>query len=231
MKIRTWIVAAAVALALPAAAHAQNPDAGSWTVDLQGGSIMYSEAGAMEPAPSLGLEALYYISPNLAIGPSVTMGQGQTSPEFFVAVLNMGPDSTRVYQVGQSLSSIHYGGVVRFELMPGAAFSPYVTGGGGGYALYGDAQSNTSPTRLTGVMAEAGGGIRLTLTDRAGIQVDARDLIYFGHDRDLLNPIREDHRNCGADGTCQFPGAEADVPEASETLHNLRLSLGFRYVP
>lgn len=216
------------AAAMPLAAQ---ENTGVWVVDLRGGALLYDEASAIETGAVLGLEALYRFGRNFAVGPSIDYAQTQTAGEFFIGVLDFGADSTRIYEVSQPLSALHYGLNAVFDVLPDSRFGPYVGAGGGGYRLYLDSQSNEAPTTVNGAMLQAGGGIRWSISDAAGVQLDVRDLIYLDFDREELNPIDPRHRNRRDDGTIRFPAAEEDLPDASSTIHNFRLTLGFTYVP
>ncbi|MBI4546235.1 MAG: outer membrane beta-barrel protein [Gemmatimonadetes bacterium] len=232
MNMRSWVASLATLLAAaPATLHAQNA-ARSWSVNLRGGSVLYADASALETGATAGLEALYYLTPRIAIGPSADYVYSKSDGRFFVAALDFGPDSSRVYNVGQRLNVLHYGGSLLVDLLPGNQVGPYLTGGAGGYSIYLEGNANDGFGRVSGLMFAAGGGIRLALTGNAGLQLDARDLIYTDLDREELNPIRPEHRNCQPERGCRFPGAEdPGLPAPETTVHNIRVTLGFSYVP
>ena len=219
---------AAVLLVLPAAVSAQD---NSWTVKLRGGAQLYPEASAIETGPILGVEALYNFTPRISVGPALDFAATKSDGRFYVAVLNFGADSTRIFNVGQELSVAHYGANLQFDVSPTSRFRPYLSGGAGGYTIYLSPQAADAPQRNSGLMFQAGGGINFALTEAAGIALDVRDIVYTDYDREELNPIRPVHRNLNEDGTYKFPGAQEDLPEAKSTLHNVRLTLGFSYVP
>lgn len=233
MTMRKLLVGAfALALALPSLAQAQAP-AGEWAVDLRGGALLYDEASAIQTGALVGIDALYYFSPRLGVGPAIDYAQAETDGEFFVAVVPFGSDSSRIFQVSQVISGLHYGVTGLFDILPDSRYAPYVTAGGGGYRLYLDPQSNDQPSTMDGGMAQVGGGIRLGLTEATGLQLEARDVMYFSFDREQLNPVDPRLRNCGPPpATDCFPGQNlADAPEAKDLVHNFRITLGFSYVP
>lgn len=226
-KKLTTAVAAACMLAGSSALSAQTP-AGEWILDLRGGAIVYDDASALQTGGTVSLEALYHITPRFAIGPSIDYVLTQSDGEFFPAVVEFGPDSLRVMNVGQTVGALNYGGVAVVDVLPASALSLYLAGGGGGYRLYLDAQSNEGAARVDGWMMQAGGGIRYSLTEAAGIQLDARDIIYGDFDREQLNPVGESQRPTDDDLNLVPP---RDLPEAKSTLHNFRVTLGFSYIP
>ena len=230
MKVRHWLAAmGAAALLLPVGLNGQERD---WSVDLMGGAVVFPESSALETGPSLGIEALYHITPNLSIGPLAEYVRTETDGSFFVAAIDFGADSTRVFEAAQRISVLQYGGQIRFDFSPSQRISPYLVGGAGGYTLYLDTQSNDGFKRITNRMLQGGGGIQFNVTDATGFQIEVRDFIYSDFDRDQFNPILPTHRNVRPDGTVRFPGAERSSTPANEsTIHNIRLTVGLTYVP
>lgn len=221
----------AAALMLPAGLQAQGVE-GEWAVELRGGAQIFDAATAIQTGASIGLDAQYLLSPRLAVGPFMDYVRAETDGTYFIAVLPFGPDESEPYEVSQVISSVQYGLGGSFDILPESRFGPYLGVGGGGYRLYLDPQSNDAPTRVDGGLAQVGGGIRWSISDAAGLQIDARDMIYFGFDREDLNPIDPRHRNRREDGTVQFPAFErSDIADEKSTVHNFRLTLGFSYIP
>lgn len=232
MKIkRYWLGALTAALLLPASVSGQSLE-GEWSVDVIGGAQMYPETSSLTTGPFVGVQALYQLTPRIAVGPAVDFVRTETDGSWFIAAVDFGADSTRIFEVGQRISALHYSGQVRFELSPEADFNPYLIGGAGGYTLYLETQSNDGFNRISELMFQVGAGIRYAVNESAGIQLDLRDVIYTNFERAPLNPIRERERNRQADGTIRFPGAErSDYDDADEMLHNLRFSIGLTYIP
>lgn len=231
MRMRNWLVGLATLVATtPALAQGQT-EQGDWTLTLQGGPVLYADASAIERGTGVAMEALYYVTPRLAIGPVGDFIHSKTDGRFFVGVLNFGPDSTHIYEVGQTIGVLQYGGLAMLDLMPENDIAPYFAAGVGGYTIYLQPTSNDMAKRSRGMMLQAGAGLRFALGEATAIQLDVRDLIYMDFDREELNPVRPAHRNRQPDGTIRFPGAEHDLPDATSTVHNIRVSLGFRYIP
>ena len=224
-------LAGLLATAAPAAAHAQS-EPGSWSVAVSAGTQMHAASSSLGTSPMLALEALLQVTPRIAVGPAIQFHRADTDGSFYVAAVDFGPDSTRVYQVGQTLSALHYGASAHFSFMPGGRLDPYAVVGAGGATLYLDAQANDGIRRVTHRMVQGGGGVRYAVTEAAGVRVDVRDVVYMNFDRDVLNPVEERLRNCGTDGVCRFPDAErAHLPDKQDMVHNVRLSIGLTYVP
>lgn len=231
MSTKKFVVMSMVAslLALPGLAEAQAPP-GEWGVDLRGGAMIYDDASALETGGAFTFEALYQITPRFAVGPTIDYVRSQSQGEYFPAVLELGEDSTRVRHVGQTVNALNYGAVVTADVLPASALSLYLSGGGGGYRLFLDAQANEGAVRMDGWMAQLGGGIRYAITEAAGLHLDARDVIYGDFDREMLNPVDERQR-CVQNQLDLCGLGDLDLTEAKSTLHNLRVTLGFSYVP
>lgn len=232
MRVPNWLALTGMALlALPSGARAQSEQR-TWSVGVSTGAQAFAESSALTTSPMLAIEALYQITPRISVGPAIQFIRAETDGSFFVAALDFGADSTRVFEVGQTLTSLQYGGNIHFDLMPGNQLNPYVIGGVGGYTLYLDAQANDNFQRISHLMFQGGGGVRYAVTESAGVQLDVRDVIYTDFDRDLLNPVEERVRNCRSDGSCCFPDAErATTPDKQDMIHNIRFSIGLTYVP
>lgn len=235
MRAPKWLAIGLAVLVTPGLARAQ-AETGSWSVDVIGGAQLFAESSALETGPVVGLEALYQVTSRLAIGPAVDFVRSNTDGSFFVAALDFGADSTRVFEVGQRINALQYGGQVRFDLIPQSKFNPYVVGGAGAYTLYLETQSNDGFQRVTHLMFQGGGGFRYAVSEAAGIQFEVRDMIYTDFDRQDLNPIRPEHYNCPVNyasiNECRFPeAARSDLPDPQDTLHNIRFSLGLTYIP
>ena len=231
MRLLNWLALAGLAMAVPSAVHAQS-EQGAWSVEISAGTQMYATSSSLMSSPMLAMEALYQITPRIAVGPAIQFHRADTDGSFYVAAVDFGIDSTRVYQVGQTLSALHYGANAHVSVMPGGRLDPYVVVGAGGATLYLDTQANDDFRRVTHQMVQGGAGVRYAITEAAGVQIDVRDVIYLNFDRDVLNPVEERLRNCKSDGTCRFPDAErTDLPDKQDMIHNIRLSIGLTYVP
>jgi opacity protein-like surface antigen len=222
------------ALAVPMAAVGQQQQ-GSWSVDVVTGLQNYDAASGMNGGAFLGAAAMYSITDRIAVGPSLQYTRHTSDESFFTGVLDFGADSARVYQVGQTLNTLNYTLDGRFDFLPANDFNPYVMAGIGGYTTYLETQPNDGFGRLTDLMFQFGGGIRWSVSPGAGVAIDLRDVVYNNWDREQLNPIRPEHRNCSVPGDpssqCRFPLAEAETPSAKSTIHNLRFAIGLTFIP
>ena len=231
MRVLNWLALAGLAVAVPSTVHAQS-EQGAWSVEVSAGTQMYAVSSSLLSSPMLALEALYQVTPRIAVGPAIQFHRADTDGSFYVAAVDFGADSTRIYEVGQSLSALHYGFNAHVSVMPGGSLDPYVILGAGGATLYLDTQANDNFRRVTHQMVQGGAGVRYVVNESAGIQLDVRDVIYMNFDRDVLNPVAERLRNCKSDGACRFPEAErTDIPDKQDMIHNIRLSIGLTYIP
>lgn len=235
MKVRKRLSLLVLALlAVPAGAFGQQQQ-GSWGVDVVAGMQGYDSSSGMNSGGFLSVAALYQVTSRIALGPALQYTRNSSDGSFFTGVLDFGADSARVYQVGQTLNTLHYTLDGRFDILPENTIDPYVMAGIGGYTTYLETQPNENIGRLTDLMFQVGGGIRWALSPNAGLSIDLRDVVYTNWDRSNLNPIRPEHRNCSVPGdpssACRFPDAETSTPDAKDTIHNLRFSIGLTFIP
>ncbi len=221
-------------LAMPALAFGQQQK-GAWAVDVNAGMQGYDSSSGLNNGAFVGAAALYQVSNRFAVGPNLQYTRSESDASFFTGVLDFGADSARVYNVGQTVNTLHYAMDVRFDIMPEKTVDPYVLAGAGGYTMYLETQPNDVQQRVTDWMFEFGGGIRWNISDGAGVAIDIRDVMYLNWDRSVLNPIREVHWNCTVPGDpasgCRFPDAETATPDAKSTIHNFRFAIGLTFIP
>lgn len=204
-------------LALPAAAEAQ------WTVTPQAGWIFFDDGTALRGMPAGGLELSRAAGP-ISAGFFVDYGRGEVDGSRFPAAqLDFGVDSTVNVNIDQPLSAMNYGIAVQAGFEAGA-LRPYLSGGVGGYSLFLNAQQWDRPETKSGLLFSVGGGARFEVADGASLVLDLRDLIYPGFDANELNVVREENRND------RFPELNPE-PLEEGTAHNLRLTLGFSFIP
>lgn len=220
-NVRNWLVVAGLVLLTPMMASGQDA---TWTVDLHVGGVVPQEASSLESGAFVGLDALFHVTDRLKIGPTAEYVRTETDGAFFPQQVAFGADSSRVFETGQRISVLQFGGIARFELMPDERFNPYVMGGAGGYTLYLETQSNDGFSRVTDVQFQFGGGVHWAVSDAAGVQIDVRDVVYTNFDRSALDPI-----NPGPGVMRLDP--DPSLPDAEETVHNIRFSIGLSYVP
>jgi len=208
---------------------------GSWSVDVGAGMQGYDSSSGMNSGAFLSAGAIYQITDRIGVGPSLQYTRNSSDGSFYTGVLDFGADSARVFQVGQTLNTLHYTADVRFDFLPENDIDPYVLGGIGGYTTYLETQANSGIGRLSDLLFQIGGGIRWSVSEGAGVIIDLRDVVYTNWDREDLNPIRPEHRNCSVPGdpgsTCRFPDAETSTPDANSTLHNIRFTIGLTFIP
>jgi hypothetical protein len=221
MRIRTALLVTS-ALALPLSAHAQWATQ-QFTVTPRGGFQMYDNSSGIDDAPYIGVDAAYAISPYLSIGTGLTVSRPQTIGEYFISQLTFG-DTTLYMAVEQPLMMIDVAlnAQARF---PGERLTPFVNGGIGYYVLDLDPQVAGRPERSGGISGNVGAGLLFRLGEQVGIQLEVRDLIFTGFERDDLNPVS------AAFGNTRYPEDFAPPPEAKETTHNISFGIGFSFVP
>ncbi len=237
-----WGLACAVLLLAPTSSSAQEaPQERSWRVVPSFGAFLYDEASALEDAPFFGGELSFPVSEFISLGTSITFARPQVDGSQFPLVLfQVSNDSLVLFEVGQQVTQLSYAALASVGTDFGRV-RVYGQGGIGGYTLFLDPQSNTSLAKLgaednmSGLLIPVGGGIVFDVGSRAGIRIDVRDEIYTSYDRDRLNPAEPRFFNDCTDHfqgllVC-FPELNPDATEASETLHNIRLTLGFEFTP
>jgi hypothetical protein len=221
MRIRTALLVT-TALALPMSVSAQ------WTtqqfsVTPRGGFMTFDKSSGIEDAPYMGVDAAYVISPYLAIGTGLTVSRPQTAGDFFVSQMTFG-DTTFYMAIEQPLMMIDVALNAQLRY-PGERFSPFANAGIGYYTLDLDPQVSSRPERTGGISGSIGAGILYHLSPRVGIQLEVRDLIYTGFERDDLNPVSPNFNNT------RYPEDFAPPPAAKETVHNIMFGIGFSFVP
>ncbi|HSJ63656.1 MAG TPA: outer membrane beta-barrel protein [Gemmatimonadaceae bacterium] len=224
--MRTALVAGALAV-VSSALPAQDP-VNSFSVTTRAGAVKFDRSASLETAPFVGLDAEYGVSRYLSIGTAITVSRPNTRAEDFLTTLVFGigttGDTTLFLQTGQPVNVVE-GALLASLRYPTGRFTPFVSGGVGYYGLFMDPQINRGTSRMTGFAGSVGGGLRVQLTEQAGLQFDVRDAIFTGYERDELNP--SDGRNPNIFFLEDFPAP----PESKSTVHNLMFSIGFRYVP
>ena len=220
---------AVLALASTAGAQANTSAAGPspsrhpFTVTPRGGFIAFDKASGIDNAAALGLDVMYQLTNMIGISGAATFSRPSTRGEDFIGAMYLG-DTTFLYRAQQpiTVADVNIGATVR---MPFGNVVPYLRGGVGGYTLYLDPQASGSQNRVQRMSLNLGGGLGYQLSDRIGISLDARDMIFMNYDRNRLNPL-----NAAARETRfieDFPAA----PSPKKTVHNLALQLGFTFVP
>jgi opacity protein-like surface antigen len=253
MRVRNrWValggVVAAAWLAAPAAGVAQI-GRGQYDVNVGGGVVFHENASALVSAsPAITFQARYLVTDLFSLGVAADYIRTKTDDDVFpLAQFRFADnDSTILLALTQPVAAFHYQVVAGLERDAGR-LHVHVLGGVGGYRLYTDPQLNSPPTAmqppivLSDFAFSFGGGVRVAVTEDAGIGLSVRDVVYTGYDRDLLYPLREPIRVCNFGSTpaanpdaCQnerFPHLNPVPPEKKSTLHNLSVTLSFAFRP
>ena len=221
------VLAALSAVCLAAEAAAQEPTQ-QFSIVTRTGAIRFDRAASLETAPFLGVDASYGLNRNFAIGTVINVSRPNTRAEDFVTTITFGipttGDTTLFLETGQAVSLVE-GGLAAEARLPMGRFTPFVVVGGGYYGMFFDPQINRGSRRMTGWTGSGGGGVRVQLSPRAGLQFDARDVIFTNYRASRLDPA--DGRNPNV----FFPEDFPPPPQRKETVHNIMFSIGFRYVP
>jgi hypothetical protein len=214
-------------LCIAGRAPAQAPP-GEFAVTTRLGAVRFDRAASLETAPFVGLDAEYSVSRLFGLGTAINVTRPNTRAEDFVTVVTFGipttGDTTSFFYTGQAVSLVE-GSLIATLRLPAGRITPFVLGGGGYYAMFLDPQINRGSKRLTGPTATVGGGVFYQLSERAGIQLDVRDMMQFDYQADRLSP------GLGRNPNIFFVEDFPQPPERKSTVHNLVFSLGFRYVP
>lgn len=222
MRTLIGTVLLAVLTAAPLAAQAEQ---GQFEVSTLLGWQKFDEAAALENAPAAGLEALYFVRPTIAVGGYLSIGRPTTRGEYFPLVGLEFEDSTFFYLPDQTVTQIGFGVAGMLRLQPIQRFAPYVTAGAGRTRFFMDPEQNRGH-RDEGVATwMVGGGVQYSSGGGVGLRLDVRDEIYSGFDREIfsvVDPLYMDRT---------MPHPNPNIPEAKSTVHNIRVSLAFSFVP
>jgi hypothetical protein len=225
MQIRRRLVLAAMGGALCAPALAAQPRV---DVTTRLGGIKFDDAASLETSAFLGLDATYRINPYLSLGTALNVTQANTRAEDFITTLTFGVplsgDTTTFFGVGQAVNLIQASIIGVIRPMSGRLV-PFALLGGGYYGAFLDPQINRGSRQFNGFSGTVGGGVLYQLSQSAGIQIDVRDLILTSYEASTLDP--SDGRN----PNLWFLEDFAPPPERKSTVHNIAVSLGFRYTP
>lgn len=195
------------------------------------GIIAPERSSSLDRQALIGLDAEYALSKYFGIGTTVDVSRGFTTKEDFLTRLRYGNasvgggDSVFYQYTGQPVNVINLGafGTLRY---PAKRVSPFVMGGVGYYTIIPDAQVNGRSERASDISYTVGGGLTFKLSERVGVQLDARSVTYSGYNRDFLNPAFG-----RPEQTTPFPEDFPTPPTAKNTALNTMFTLGFRYLP
>ncbi|MGD8700014.1 MAG: outer membrane beta-barrel protein [Gemmatimonadales bacterium] len=210
-------------LALSAEANAQI-EAGRFRLSAGVGAQDFAESSALKTTFIGALDANYYITRNIAVGLFGQVGRPETDPSFYPLIRFDFGEETELYQPAQRVTNYVVGvqGQLGLEL---SRLAPYAVGGVGYYAFTLDPEQNRSDESRDGYSLNLGIGAAYALTAAAGIVLEIRDVVFFDYDRDWFNlsdPLLAENR---------VPEPGGTPPDKQDTIHNLRFSIGFTYVP
>lgn len=236
-----WGLVCAVLLAHTPVTAQEAPDERLWRVIPSFGAFIYDEASALEDAPFFGGEVLFPVQEFVSLGAAITFARPQVDGSNFpLALFQVANDSLLLFEVGQQVTHISYAGIVSVGTDFGRV-GLYGQSGVGGYTLFFDPQSNQSlrkvggDDQMSGLLIPVGAGVTFEVGSRAGIRLDVRDEIFTDFDRDKLNPVEPRFFNDCTDHFQEllvcFPELNPTPTEASSTIHNIRVTLGFEFTP
>jgi len=185
----------------------------------------FDEAAALENGPAAGLEVMYFARPAVAVGGYLSVGRPKTRGEYFPLVGLKFEDSTFFYLPDQTVTQIGFGiaGLLRFASLE--PFAPYVTAGAGRTRFFMDPEQNRGIRSESVATWMLGGGVQYSSGGGVGLRLDVRDEIFTGFDREIfsvVDPLYIDRT---------MPHPNPSIPEAKSTVHNIRVSLAFSFVP
>jgi hypothetical protein len=211
---------AAVAVATPVVAQ----QAGQFAVTPHAAWVMYDDAAALDDRAGIGIDMVYGITPNIGIGAFVGVGRPVTLGRYFAPAVHTHPDTTFLYVVSQQVTQTDYGVLARFGL-PLGGVAAALEAGVGRYTFFNDPEAFRGNSRFSGTSFVVGGGVTVQAGAGMGLHLGLRDLIYTGFERENLNAVDPIYRDT------TWPDLQEGVPAPKETLHNLRVSLGFVFTP
>lgn len=192
----------------------------SASVGVQG----WAGSSALESGVVGAFDASYYVTPNIALGFFGQAARPKTDPTFFPLVRLTFGSETELHQPAQRVTNYVFGAQARLSYSRGRV-APHALGGLGYYLFTVDAEQNRSDESRDGLALTFGGGASFALSARAGIAVEVRDMVFLDYDRDWFNladPLFREPR---------FPDPGATPPAKESTIHNLRFTVGFTYIP
>jgi len=221
-------VAAVAGLVWASTAVAQAP-VHRFAVTTRAGGINFERAASLNRSFLIGADAEYGLSKYFALGTAINVARPNTHAEDFTRLISYGlpasgGDTTYFYKVGQAVNLVEaaFTGTARAPL---GRLSPYVTGGAGIYGAFLDAQKNNGPRRFGGLSTQLGGGVAYAFSNRAGVQLDVRDVMLHQYRQNRLDPSH------GRNVNTIFPDFAATPPAPKNMVNSIGYSIGFRYVP
>ena len=175
---------------------------------------------------SAGLSASYLVSGGFRLGAYLEFQQPQTSSDFYPYALFRTSGDYQLFGATQVVSALSYGVDASYTIGAGK-LGPYIRGGIGRHAVYGDVQVENATDHVGGTQYLAGAGVNYAVSEMIGLRVELLDFMWSDWDRDALNPVSPAYRNT------TFPEDNPTGINESKPglIHNLRLALGFSFTP
>ena len=194
------------------------------------GYLTFDRAAGLKAGGTLGVDVQYMFTRSFSVGTDFSFARANTRGEDFPAALTYGlastGDTTFIFNVTQPVSVVDALIAAVYRAPSFGRVSPYVTGGGGIYALYLDPEANNGPKRYVKPSMMAGAGLEFRISRIAGIQLDARDKIFTKYDRDRLRPT-----DVKRFGNPLYLEGHSLPPKPKSTLNNFMFSIGFTFSP
>jgi hypothetical protein len=224
----------AAALVTTAGRARAQVEAGTWETIPTGGVYLYGAASGFDDAAFFGGDVYYFLNEYLGIGLTLSFARPVMDGSVFDRVqFSFLADTSALYRVGQQVTQATYAPVVVAAVEAGG-FDIRGYGGVGGTTFYLDPEINAGNKSETIMSWFLGGGVGYRFTERSGVRVEVRDEVFTGFERDKFFPAenRTGYRNEGRRFVNdRIPEANGSPPEPDETIHNIRLSIGFIFMP
>ena len=222
----------------------------SYEVSAITGYQWFDRSAALSGTPTFGLRAvnphIFAAVPGLSFGVSVAFARPTTRGDYFpwnrqtfTSDALHRNDTTIVYEVSQRVTMAAYAaefgyrfGGQRASGASGAArmldwrsASAEVNAGIGGYTFWEDPEQNYRNETHGHPALMLGGGLGIPLPRNTTLRLRLDDLIFLRYDREWFNlhdPLFSEEL---------FPNPQTTPPAAKSTVHNLRFSVQFSFVP
>jgi hypothetical protein len=216
----------------------QGLTAGRFTVTPSIGTIRWDDASALANkkadengeftknvfTPTVGLSADYLVARQVGLGFYFEASRPQTRGDYFPTLLLNFPNNAQLRTISQRVTVLMYGAQATLQL-PTGRLNPYLSGGAGLVTISGDPQQNDRNSSFTNGQFQVGGGLGFHVSGSTSLRIDVRDFVFTGFDRDELYPVNPSFQNT------LFPSANGNPPAEKSTVHNIRVAIGFSYVP
>jgi opacity protein-like surface antigen len=190
-------------------------------------ALSSTSSGISKLWASAGLSALYQFRPNLQAGFYLETSRPATSPDYYPYALIQTAGKYQLFAITQRVVVLSYGlsADVGVPVMPKLA--PHLRLGIGRHSVYEDVQQEGSVKTVNGLEFVVGGGLRYSVGNNVGVQLEAVDFLWKDWDRDVLNPTQLAYQNT------VFPEDNPDGINWTKPslIHNLRLAIGFTFTP